>query len=48
MDREAAMTNTNVREGLSPSIARGAIYLTDFWEEHFWHEEFEAQSVEDA
>jgi hypothetical protein len=42
------MTNTNVREGLSPSIARGAIYLTDFWEEHLWHEEFEAQSVEDA
>jgi hypothetical protein len=38
----------NVREGLSPSIARGAIYLADFWEEHFGHEEFEAQSVEDT
>ncbi len=42
------MTNTNVREGLSPSLARGAIYLTDLWEEHFWHEEFEAHSLEDT
>ena len=40
------MTNANVREGLGPSAARGAIYLTNFWEEHFGHEEFEALSVE--
>jgi hypothetical protein len=39
--------NTNVREGLSPSIAWGAIYLTDFWEENIRHE-FEAHSVEDT
>ena len=50
--RQVEPQNINVREGLSPnvssSIARGAIYLTNLWEEHFWHEEFEAQSVEDA
>jgi hypothetical protein len=39
--------NSNVREGLSPSIARGAIYLTNFWEEHIPHE-FEAHSVDDT
>src|SRR5215210_3216694 len=37
---------TNVREGLSPSIARGAVYLTNFWKEHIGHES-EAHSVED-
>jgi hypothetical protein len=37
---------TNVREGLSPSVARGAVYLAKFWEEHIWHES-EAYSVED-
>ena len=43
------MNSNNVREGLSPSITRGAIYLADFWEEHFGHEEFEAQKgVEDT
>ena len=42
-----AMRDANVREGLSPSIARGAVYLADFWEEHIQHA-FEAQkSVED-
>ena len=41
------MTNTNVREGLSPSIARGAIYLSDFWQEHI-RPEIEAPSVEDT
>ena len=43
----SARMNTNVREGLSPDIARGAIYLADFWEEHVRHE-FEAHSIEDA
>jgi hypothetical protein len=42
-----AKVNTNVREGLSPSIARGAIYLGDFWEEHI-RPEIAAPSVEDT
>ncbi len=42
-----ARMDTNVREGLSPSIARGAIYLGDFWEEHI-RPEIEAPSVEDT
>ncbi len=37
---------TNVREGLSPSVTRGAVYLAKFWEEHIWHES-EAYGVED-
>jgi hypothetical protein len=41
------MKNTNVREGLSSDITRGAVYLADFWEEHIRHE-FEAHSVEDT
>ena len=41
------MMDTNVREGLSPSIARGAVYLTDLWEEHIRHE-LEAPRVEDT
>ena len=46
--RQVEPQNTNVREDLSPSIARGAIYLADFWEEHIEHA-FEAQkSVEDT
>jgi hypothetical protein len=44
------MTNTNVREGVSPnisaSIGRGAIYLADFWEDHI-RPEIEAPSIED-
>jgi hypothetical protein len=43
--------NTNIREGpspnISPSVARGAIYLGDFWEEHI-RPEIEAPSVEDT
>jgi hypothetical protein len=39
--------NTSGREGLSASIARGAVYVGDFWEEHIWHE-FDAHSVEDT
>jgi hypothetical protein len=39
--------NTNVREGVSPSIARGAVYLSDFWEEHI-RPEIAAPSVEDT
>ena len=42
-----ARMNTNVREGVSPSIARGAIYLADFWEDHI-RPEIEAPSVEDT
>ena len=45
--RQVASQNTNVREGISPSIARGAIYLGDFWEEHI-RPEIEAPSVEDT
>ena len=42
-----AMMDTNLREGISPSIARGAIYLADFWEDHI-RPEIEAPSVEDT
>jgi hypothetical protein len=42
-----ARMNTNVREGVSPSIARGAIYLGDFWEDHI-RPEIAAPSVEDT
>ncbi len=45
--RQVAPQNTNVREGVSPSIARGAIYLGDLWEEHI-RPEIEAPSVEDT
>ena len=49
--RQVAPQNTNVREGVSPnisaSIAWGAIYLADFWEEHI-RPEIEAPSVEDT
>ena len=45
--RQVASQNTNVREGISPSIARGAIYLGDLWEEHI-RPEIEAPSVEDT
>jgi hypothetical protein len=44
---DTARMNTNVREGVSPSIARGAIYLGDFWEEHI-RPEIAAPSVEDT
>ena len=37
---------TGVREGLGPSVTRGAVYLAKFWEEHIRHE-FEAHGVED-
>jgi hypothetical protein len=43
--------NTNIREGpspnISPSVARGAIYLGDFWEEHI-RPEIAAPRVEDT
>jgi hypothetical protein len=42
-----AMMNSNVGEGLSPSIARGAIYLGDFWEEHI-RPEIAAPRIEDT
>src|SRR5215212_3290069 len=42
-----AMMDTNVPEGLSPSIARGATYLGALWEEHIRHE-LEAPRVEDT
>ena len=45
--RQVAPQNTNVREGVSPSIGRGAIYLGDFWEDHI-RPEIAAPSVEDA
>jgi hypothetical protein len=45
--RQVAPQNTNVREGISPSIARGAIYLGDLWEDHI-RPEIEAPSVEDT
>ena len=49
--RQVAPQNTNVREGvspnISPSIARGAIYLADFWGEHI-RPEIEAPSIEDT
>ena len=41
------MMDTNVREGLSPSIARGAVHLADFWEDHI-RPEIEAPSIEDT
>jgi hypothetical protein len=43
----AARMDTNVREGLSPSIAQGAVYLGDLWEDHILPE-IEAPSVEDT
>jgi hypothetical protein len=45
--RQVAPQNTNVREGISPSIARGAIYLGDLWEDHI-RPEIEAPSIEDT
>src|SRR5215212_6590106 len=42
-----AMMDTNVPDGLSPSIARGATYLGALWEEHIRHE-LEAPRVEDT
>ena len=41
------MMDTNVREGVSPNISRGAIYLGDLWEEHI-RPEIQAPSVEDT